>query len=156
MKLRILILSIISVSLLIACGQDDGGTLSVDDRIKGTWIQSGFNVDCTDDMLDEMLELTCDDLNCRRIVLGDSSFVSVNLVNGVESRIEEFYLFVVDVNGDRQDSSIEVCDGINFTRNCNRTFMVSQNGNRLSLIRESDDDGCIDTIVYTRDSEADG
>ena len=150
----------ILITLLYGCGDDDGGSIPITERVKGTWIQTSFQVDCPEepgeDSRDELLELVCDEENCRRIVLGDSTFTTINTVSGVNSQVNEFYLFVVDVDGNLVGSEIEICDGVDFRRNCFRTFEIDQGGNTLTLFRRSDDDDCVDSFVYTRETVDEG
>lgn len=151
MKISILLLSVVSILFFTSCGDDEGVTTSLQDRIKGTWVQSRFVSECDDDTLDEEIVFECDETNCQKIILGDSTFMSVNTINGNENTINEFYLFVVGVNN-VIGNEIEVCNGVGFNRVCNRTFFISQNGDRLLLTRESDDDEevCTDTFEYVR------
>jgi len=153
MKISILLLSVIGLSFFISCGEDEGANLSLQERVKGTWVQSRFISDCEDETFSVMLDFECDDQNCRKIILGDSTFVTTNTTNGVESTIDEFYLFVVGVNN-VVGSEIEICNGTGFTRDCNRTFTISQDGNRLTLTRDSEeedeDENCVDTFEYVR------
>lgn len=146
------------MALLYACGDDEGTSIPITERVKGTWIQTSFQMDCPEvpgeDSRDELVDLLCDEDNCRRIILGDSTFATVNTVNGVTSRIDEFYLFMTDFNGEIQGSEIEICDGVDFRRNCFRTFEVSQSGDVLTLIRRSADEECVDSFVYTREAAA--
>lgn len=151
MRISILLLSVVSILFFISCGDDEGVTTSLQDRIKGTWVQSRFVSECDDNTLDEEITFECDDVNCQKLILGDSTFVTVNTINGNENTIDEFYLFVVGVNN-VIGNEIEVCDGVDFNRQCNRVFSISQNGNRLLLTRESVDDEevCTDTFEYVR------
>lgn len=152
MKISILLLSVLSMAFFISCGGDDEVSASIQERIKGTWVQSRFVVECDDNSLDELIEFACDEENCRKIIVGDSTYVTINTINGVENTVNEFYLFVVGVNR-TVGSEIEICEGVGFNRQCNRTFTVSQDGNTLSLTRNSDDDedeGCTDIFEFVR------
>ena len=149
------------IALLYACGDDEGTSISITERVKGTWIQTSFQVDCPEvtgeDSRDELVEIVCDEGNCRRIILGDSTYTTINTINGVVSRIDEFYLFIVDTNGELVGSEIEICDGVDFRRNCFRNFEVSQSGDVLTLFRRSgDDEECVDSFVYVRETVDEG
>ena len=153
MKISLLLLSVIGLAFFISCGEDEGASLSLQERVKGTWAQSRFTSDCVDETLNEMIDFECDEENCRKIILGDSTFVTITTVNGIETAINEFYLFVVGVNR-VVGSEIEICNGVDFNSDCNRAFTISQDGNRLSLTRESEegdeDESCTDTFEYVR------
>ena len=155
-KTLLFVASIFLMTLLYACGSDDGTSVPITERVKGTWIQTSFQTDCPEvlgeDSRDEIIEFACDESNCRRIILGDSTYVTANTINGVVSRVQEFYLFTVDANGELVGSEIEICDGVGFNRNCFRSFEINQNGNTLTLIRRSDDEECVDSFVYVREA----
>lgn len=156
MKISILLLSVLGFLFIVSCGDDEGVSASLQERVKGTWVQARFVSECEDETLDEEIAFECEELNCQKLILGDSTFVTVNTVNGAESTIDEFYLFVVGVNN-VVGNEIEICDGVGFNRDCNRTFTVTQNGDRLLLTRESgdDDEVCVDTFEYFRFVEED-
>ncbi|MEL7148032.1 MAG: hypothetical protein AAFO69_16780 [Bacteroidota bacterium] len=142
--------------MLYACGDSEESTVPITERVKGVWVQTSFQTDCSDDELDEEIVFPCDEENCRRLILGDSTYTTINLVNGANTQIDEFYLFIVDPLGELVGSEIEICDGVAFDRSCTRTFEVDQSGDVMTLIRRSLDENCIDKFVYSREVVNDG
>ena len=156
MNIKTLLIAACGAILLLtaSCGEDEVTAPSITERVKGTWILTSFQTDCTDDTLDEILERDCDEMNCTRIILGDNSYSTITTVNGRETRIDEFYLFIIDADSNLVGSQIEICDGIDFNRNCRRSFEVEQTQDMLSLIRRSTDEDCFDSFVYIKEEDA--
>lgn len=146
-----LLTAIASMLVFAACGDDEDIRTSSQDRIIGTWIQVSTNIDCTDDDEDTLIEFTCDDDDCRKLIFGsDSTFVTLNTASGATTRNDEFFLFLTDVLTSEVLDRIEICDGIGFNRDCNREFAVSFENNTLTLLQETEDD-CITSFSYIKE-----
>lgn len=141
---------LLSVFLISACGDDEEVTNVLPERIIGTWVRTGFVIDCEGEDEDEIFEFTCDAENCRQIIFGsDSTFTTINTADSVSIVTNEFYLFTADVITGEIDNTIEICDGTEFNRECNEEFEVSIEGNmlRLSVL---DEENCLNTQEYIR------
>ena len=145
-----LLLALVSVFAFTSCGDDEEVGSGLQEAVVGTWVQTQVIFDCPQDEEDETFDFTCDEMNCRQIILGqDSTFTSINISSGVTVRIDEFYLFTSDILTMAIEDNIEICDGVAFNRECSREFGVSVSGNTLRLSR-TDDDDCLNTVVYRR------
>ncbi|MGB3463900.1 MAG: hypothetical protein WBA74_01465 [Cyclobacteriaceae bacterium] len=153
MKSSLLPLLLIAIVFFSACGDDEDVDTTLPDQIVGTWVQTRFVIDCADDEEDESIDIVCDELNCRQITFGaDSTFVTVNTAEGNPLTVEEFYLFTVDVLTGETENSIEICESVDFNRECTRNFDVSIDGNTL-MLTSTDEENCVNTREYIRSSQ---
>ncbi len=141
MKRYLLYLAGLSLCVSIACKDEKETPLS--ELLIGTWTAtSNMSQNCTDTLDNESTSITCDSLNCFKLIITDSLLTEFTIVNGDSSTRERIW----DIVGDL----LEICDSDAPDATCSeRTAIID--GKELRLKSPKDEDGCDFTEVFSRD-----
>jgi hypothetical protein len=123
-----------------ACGDDEETPLS--ERVLGTWTAIENVTSNCDDTLDiGTITISCDSLDCYKLIITDSLLTEFRIVNGDTSTTDKVWHLVGDL--------VEICDSDAPDATCNdRNITVGDN--KLRLIAPTDEDGCDFAEVFQK------